>query len=292
MYKRQVWYTFNAGENTSVTITLDQGTMEDWAVVVSDGCGGNELLCALQPAAPIVFATSPFTDYVVQVYSNYAIGNGGDFSICISGDVPTLVCDGGLVETSDGAFSVDVCQDVDADIIDFITTSTSAENYSFFLTDDNDVIIAQLVGGSLDFNSAPLGAYRVWGLSYNGTLIGADPGSLITDVVTTGICADLSDNYVLVNVEICDGVSEISAGAWTLFPNPGNGDFSLNGPAAGGLTNIDVLDMDGRLVFAGRRSIVAGQPQSFTLAGMLARGVYTVRIANGAGTSTLRLVVQ
>ncbi|MBK9175213.1 MAG: hypothetical protein IPM46_02515 [Flavobacteriales bacterium] len=38
-YLMDVWYTFNAGTNTSVTINFNSGTMEDWSITVTDGCG-------------------------------------------------------------------------------------------------------------------------------------------------------------------------------------------------------------------------------------------------------------
>jgi hypothetical protein len=167
------------------------------------------------PTDPIVIATSAFTDYVVQVYSNFTYGNGGAFSICLTGETPTVVCDGGLVQTSGGQFSVDVCQDTEADVIDFITSSTSGEQYSFLLTDDNDAIITVLVGGSLDFNSAPMGLYRVWGVSHNGDLVGAEPGLSAIDITSTGTCVSLSSNYVLVNVDICDGLNGPSNTPWS-----------------------------------------------------------------------------
>ncbi|MBK6829891.1 MAG: T9SS type A sorting domain-containing protein [Flavobacteriales bacterium] len=287
-----VWYTFNAGPNTSVTINFDQGTMEDWAIVISDGCNGNELACVIQPVTPIDFTTVPDTDYLVRVYSNATFGNGGQFSLCITGDTPTVVCDGGSVQTSTGAFSVDVCQDVDADIIDFNTTSTSAENYVFLLTDESNVIIAQLMGGSLDFNSAGLGVYRVWGISYNGTLVGADPGSLATEITSTGTCVDLSDNYVLVNVDICDGITDMTVASWNLFPNPGNGDFSLTYAGPDAITTLDVVDMEGRVVYQERQSMSTGQVVPFALHGQLAMGVYNVRLNSEAGSANLRLVVR
>ncbi len=287
-----VWYTFNAGENTEVALTLDPGTMEDWAVAVYDGCGGTEIACFITPTEPIILATSAFTDYVVQVYSNFTFGNGGQFTLCLTGDVPTVVCDGGLVQTSDGHFSVDVCQDTEADVIDFVNSSTSSEEYAFLLTDDNDVIVAVLSGNSLDFNSAAIGLYRVWGISYNGVLTGADPGALATEIASTGSCFELSDNYVLVSVDICDGIAAADRMEWSLFPNPGNGDFSITYAGTAGPVDLEVLDMDGRIVHAERVAMTKGQAQAFALAGKLARGLYTVRLLGPGGPAQLRLVVQ
>lgn len=290
-YLLDVWYTFNAGENTEVTLNLDPGTMEDWAVAIYDGCGGNELACYITPAEPIVIPTSAFTDYVVQVYSNFTYGNGGQFTICLSGAVPTVICDGGLVQTTSGFFSVDVCQDAEADVIDFTNNSNSNEDYAYLLTDDNDVIIAVLVDGSLDFNSAPLGLYRVWGVSFNGTLTDAEPGLLATGIGTTGTCLALSSNYVQVNVEICSGIAGAGTSGWTLFPNPGTGDFNLIAPADG-LVQVEVLDLGGRVAHAGSATMTKGQPMAFNLQGQLASGAYTVRLTGQGQVATLRLVVR
>ncbi|MBK8498420.1 MAG: T9SS type A sorting domain-containing protein [Flavobacteriales bacterium] len=287
-----VWYTFNAGANTTVAINFDAGTMEDWALSILDGCAGNELLCLIQPAGPIDFATDPETDYIVRIHSNLTYGNGGEFSICITGDVPTVICDGGSVQTSDGFFSVDVCQDAFADVIDFATTSAAAENYTFLLTDDSNIIVAQLAGGSLDFNSAALGVYHVWGISHNGDLVGADPGLLATEVTSSGTCIDFSDNFVEVNVEICFGLTEVSNVAWSIFPNPTNGDFTLTYSGPDAFTTLEVLDMEGRMVHRQSSSMSNGQKLVVGLSGSLAMGVYTVRLSNAVGNGAFRLVVR
>lgn len=287
-----VWYTFNSGANTSVTLNFDPGTMEDWAISILDGCAGTELLCFVQPIAPIDLVTDPGTDYVVRIHSNLANGNGGEFTICITGDVPTTICDGGSVQTVDGFFSVDVCMDAVPDVIDFATTSTAAENYTFLLTDDSNIIVAQLVGGSLDFNSATLGTYHVWGISHNGDLVGADPGSLATAVTSTGTCIDFSDNFVVVNVEICDGLADAGAAVWSLFPNPGNGDFTLTYAGPGAMTTLEVVDMEGRIAHRQSAVMTNGQPLAVELNGKLAMGVYTVRLFSTAGSHTTRLVVR
>ena len=287
-----VWYTFNSGANTTVTINFNSGSMEDWALSIATGCAGSELLCLTQPVDPIVFATDPDTDYIVRIHSNLANGNGGQFTLCITGDVPTVICDGGSVQTVDGFFNVDVCQDAVPDVIDFATTSTAAENYTFLLTDDNNIIVAQLMGGSLDFNSAALGIYHVWGLSYNGDLVGADPGLLATEIATTGSCLDFSDNFVQVNVEICDGLVDGSTAAWNLFPNPNTGDFTLTYVGPDAVTTLEVLDMEGRTVHQQRSNMTKGQAVGVELKGQLAMGVYTVRLSNAAGNTNMRMVVR
>lgn len=287
-----VWYTFDSGNNTTVTINLDQGTMEDWAITVSEGCGGTEVYCEVNPAAPIDLATMLNTTYVVRVYSNLDFGGGGEFTICVSADEPAVACDGGEVETGDAQTSVTVCQDATADVIPFVTSSTSTENYSFILTDTDGVIVALLVGNSLDFNSAPLGTYQVWGVSYNGDLENAVPDASIDTLSSTGACLDLSSNSVEVIVEICDGISENTAAGWSLFPNPGNGDATLTYSGRDAMTTIEVIDTRGRIVHQERAMMVHGQRQALPLGGRLEQGVYSIRLTNEGGSAILRMTVR
>ena len=138
-----------------MTIAFDHGSMTDWGLVVTDACAGTELLCIVQPGDLVEVVTQQNTDHWVRIYSNLQFGSGGSFALCVTGY--TQICDGGIVSTAAGGTNpVTVCQDAQADVIDLITSSTSTENYTFVLTDENDNIVAVLAGGSLDFNSAPL----------------------------------------------------------------------------------------------------------------------------------------
>jgi hypothetical protein len=291
-YLADVWYTFNSGPNTEVTITFDSGTMTDWVIVVTDACEGNELVCAIMPTDDIVLATAPDSDYIVRVYSNLQFGDPGVFAICVSAEVPTVLCDGGEVSTTDGDTALVICQDENADVLFFESTSTSNEAYTFILTDEDNAIVTALVGNSLDFNSAALGVYRVWGISHNGTLVGVLPGQPATGITTTGDCLELSANFVQVTVEVCTGVAENTENAWTLFPNPGNGDFTVrySGPNADVL--MEVTDMSGRVVFSRQAAMTTGALHQVQLAGRMAPGMYTVRFMQEGAATNLRLVVR
>ena len=287
-----VWYTFDSGTNGSVTINFENSTMADWAITVSEGCGGTEVYCEVNPTEPIELTTTAATTYVVRIYSNLDFGGGGEFTLCVTGAEPTIVCDGGDVQTSNGETILAICQDVNADVVDFTTTSASGENYAFVLTDENNIIVTVLAGNSLDFNSAALGNYRVWGISYNGDLVGADPGVDATTVTSTGACIEFSTGFVAVSVEICSGVNELTSAAWGIFPNPGNGDITLNYSGADATTVVEVVDMGGRIVHQERVAMVNGQQYPILLAGKLAQGIYSVRLTNAAGRVVLRMVVR
>ncbi len=84
-----MWYAFESGGNSVITVDFNNINMGDWVVVVNEGCGGTEVSCDINPAAPFDIQVTPGTSYVVRVYSNTEFGGGGDFEICLSGAINT-----------------------------------------------------------------------------------------------------------------------------------------------------------------------------------------------------------
>lgn len=288
-----VWYRFNSGENTVVSVVFDPGTMTDWGVAVSDACtGGSELACEINPAVPIDVTTAPDTDYWVRVYSDMGAGSGGQFTLCVSGTAPTIVCDGANVQLGDGSTNITICQDGDPDVIDVLNSSASVQAYDYVVTDESDIIVALMAMGSLDFNALPMGGYRVWGVSHNGALQGVTPGSPASGITSDGACIDLSNGFVTVSVEICNGMSEPLDGAWDLFPNPASGTVNIRYMGVTVAATIEVIDMGGRIVSSERTPLTHGQVHSVHNAAELAPGAYTVRLNDGLTVTNLRLVVQ
>lgn len=95
------WYSFGSGDNTMVTVNFTNLNMGDAVVVVSEGCSGAEVSCAIGPTIPYDIMVTPNTDHVVRVYSNTQYGGGGDFEICLSGALST-----GAAQWSAPAWSV------------------------------------------------------------------------------------------------------------------------------------------------------------------------------------------
>jgi hypothetical protein len=286
-----VWYSFLAGENTSVELVLDPGNMTDWGITVNSDCGGTELLCAVRPDGPLSLATEPGNTYWVRVWTNLQSGAGGAFTLCVTGSAPTVQCDGGSVTTSTGSSSESVCQDALSDVLSFTATTSSSEAYTFIVTDEAGAILTPLANDALDFNGVPLGTYRVWGISHNGNLVGVSSGADLAAVTSAGECLELSSNFVTVSVELCTGMNEATTADWMLFPNPGNGDFTLLPAYSGSNVDLDVLDQRGRIVHQERISVVKGEPIAIALGARPTPGVYTVRMSGNAHMNTLRLVV-
>ena len=83
---RDVWYTFNTGGHTEISITLSPGTATDWNYVIYDACQGTELVCVTVPTGTQTYTATPNADFILQIESNLDYGNGGTFQLCIEGN--------------------------------------------------------------------------------------------------------------------------------------------------------------------------------------------------------------
>ncbi len=115
--------------------------------------------------------------------------------------------DGGRVSLPDGSEQTVICSgDDNPDVLSFVTTSTSDENYAFVITTLNNDIIAIADGDSYDFAGDRNAIFRVWGLSYTGNILAQLGDNAATTALTDG-CFLLSDNFIVVQRDIVDGAT-------------------------------------------------------------------------------------
>ncbi|NNE55894.1 MAG: T9SS type A sorting domain-containing protein [Flavobacteriales bacterium] len=128
--------------------------------------------------------TSDF--WMIQSSPTFGSANDG-------GGGPT--CDGGSVLIDGGGTSIDLCSgDAEDDIVQFDNDSPSADQYMYVICDANDFILG-FPGGSNDFNEAPPGVCRVYGVSFTGNFT-AGVGANITQATLSDDCFDISENYI------------------------------------------------------------------------------------------------
>ncbi len=134
----------------------------------------------------------------------------------------TLV-DGGQVSTSDGSTEIQVCaNDGIADVVSFSSETEAIGPYSFFLTDENDNIIIQLEGNSINLDVVPAGICKIWGVSHKDEL-SATVGANILTAQLANNCFDVSDNAViLIKDEVLGGTISFSDGSSQQFTCPEN----------------------------------------------------------------------
>lgn len=104
--------------------------------------------------------------------------------------------DGGTVAMPSGATERYTCaQDGNADIVMFTHNNNSTSSYVYVITDDNNNVLGLPPADSADFDAAPPGNCRVWGLSFTGDMT-LFPGDNIMNKSLSTDCYDLSENYI------------------------------------------------------------------------------------------------
>lgn len=129
-------------------------------------------------------------------------------------EVVKTVPDGGKVSFTNGTDSLSTCEgDPSAAVLSFVRMNTSNAPYRFILTDENNQILQNnLDGNRLDFAALPVGAYRVWGVSFTGSFAG-EVGDNAAGVNLSSDCFELSDNFVkVIKRGLNPGVVTLSSG--------------------------------------------------------------------------------
>ncbi len=171
---------------------------------------------------------------------------------------------GGEVALDNGETRIEICVgDTIADILTFNTTGAGA-NYQYIITDDSNVILERPTNNTFNFNNAPSGICRVWGVAHN-SLFTLNQGDTLRGISRPNACFDYSDNFIEVvrseDAPICGEECLVSAGiinvADVLYC-VGDGESDLvEGNilgADGDFTQILVTDAD---------SIIVALPDSF-----------------------------
>lgn len=112
--------------------------------------------------------------------------------------------DGGTLRLSSGATSFSLCLGQGSGFISFLNSSATSLPYRYVLTNDKDQVVLVLSGSSFDISIMPMGGYRVYGVSFTGTL-NLRPGMDIRSANISDRCYDLSDNYVSLFNELVRG---------------------------------------------------------------------------------------
>ena len=245
---RDVWYSFDSGDNTEVTITVDPQTMSDPGIEVRTVCGGSVVFCGALETSYVV-PVAPNTSYRLRVFSNNDLGAGGSFQLCVqAGAAPA--CDGGTVVSGVAEDPLVLCT-VDAPVV-FTLEGEGTATERLVLTTDADTIVSVLSGGVVDPAQLIPGTYRVHGLSYDGDAIGLDAGSALAEVTATGACILWSDTFRTVVVEICQGVDAAGAGTAPVIATMEEEDLLLTWRQADADVLLEVFGMRGELLHAQR----------------------------------------
>lgn len=316
-----VWYSFNSGPDTTVTVELINGTAGDLNFTVQTSCDpGAELWCELGPFVPIDIIVVPNTDYYVRVFSNLDYGVGGDFTLCVSHPAtapappnddcsaavmltPATTCNP-VVGTTAGAGQSMVPTECNG-----VGASSNANDvwYAFTATTTNDTIVVE---GIDDFDavievfSGTCGNLTSLACANNNF----PQGEAVTErLFITGLSVD-SVYYVRVydyghfsaghNFNICvksdvsSAISEAPGAAFTVYPNPSEGKLNVSSAGLSGAVDIELTDMTGRVVYGSRQTMNANQPVTLPLGGKLAQGTYLLRLITATGSVSRPVMIR
>lgn len=131
---------------------------------------------------------------------------------------------GGTVALVDGGTEVTVCsQDGVADFVEVVSAGASGESFTYLVTDSDNVILFVSTLSTLDFDNAPFGVCRIWGLSYQGALLASEDDDAGVAQLAEG-CFSLSDNFVTVTREdLVGGTISTDANQTEIFTCPNDG---------------------------------------------------------------------
>ncbi len=99
------------------------------------------------------------------------------------------------------------------------------------------------------------------------------------------------EDYTL-NLIAFSSVEEHNASAWSVFPNPGNGDITIQYGGHDTKVTMEVMDMTGRLIHGEVMGMTQGGQVLLPLAGRLAAGTYIIRFTSDKHIHEQRFIVR
>ncbi len=103
---------------------------------------------------------------------------------------------GGDVTTADGETSAFYCPSPATPGIEMATTSDTRVGYVYLVTNQSNDILAFSETSAVDLSGLPVGTYRIWGLSYTGTLQFAIGDNILGAAPLASSCFEISSAFV------------------------------------------------------------------------------------------------
>ncbi len=225
---------------------------------------------------PIDLTTLPDGDYVA-----YNIASFDDTEIVVGDNIDDIDHDcfdvsdpasfskveniSGNVSLSDGTTSIQICVgDTINDVLTFINDGSS-EFYQYVVTDSMDIILNVVADDTFDFNNAPAGTCRVWGVATSVPIL-IEVDQPIGSVLQGPACIDLSGNFIEVErfdsgVVCGEVICDADGGTIILDTN-----FFCVGDGMEDLVNGSIIDTVGNffdLIVTDADSTIISLPESF-----------------------------
>ena len=224
--------------------------------------------------------------------------------ITVVSEVPA----GGTVQTADGRTDIAVIAgDGKPDRIGFVKIGASLNTpYLLLLTSTNNTILQIITTDTFDFESLPVGKYRMWGLAYSGILLAA-PGANATQAPLSDNCFFLSANFINIEVQPKPQIGAVTGGFTALqreesplrgfrmaaSPNPTPGSlrvyFHLE-DALPEMVQLQLVSLSGQILRVLQIQGVTGLNEVSLEMDGLGDGVYLLKAQSGRQYEILKIV--
>ncbi len=143
-----------------------------------------------------VYALSSFDDTGVMVGDMIDGIDHDCFDISEPMTFDKILNGGGAISLEDGTTEVSICiNDTIPDLLTFASSATG-NNLQYVITDDANIILDITNDNFFDFQNAPIGICRVWTLVSSDEITLVIGEELMAPDATSGICAELSSNFI------------------------------------------------------------------------------------------------
>ena len=130
------------------------------------------------------------------------------------------------------------------------------------------------------------GCSITWTASESGTYL-----IVINDVNNCGVAGNTDNGFPALTCALATSVEEVATNTFGVFPNPNKGQFNITFEGAGGLAQIDVLEVSGKTVFTSQFNF-AGEAYLPVDLGRQAGGMYFVRITMNDQVNVMKVTVH
>ncbi len=236
------------------------------APAVNDDCANAISLTAGAFCNPLTFGANLTTESLPGLLCNGFTGNANDdiwFSFVATATDMTV----GATGTDDGDGNVNTGYDVVIEVFD-VCAGTSLGCADATLSGEAEVV---------ELTGLTVGTTYVFRVYNYYTAIPAPNSVAVCVVEGVGINIGIPENT--------------GTEAWSIFPNPAEGSFSLSYTGVNTTGDIELIDVTGRVVYMERASLVNGTVRTIELTDLSA-GNYTVRLTAAGERTTQRLLVK
>ncbi|CAN5918247.1 hypothetical protein BH11BAC7_BH11BAC7_16010 [soil metagenome] len=253
----------------------------------ANGCTNTDFLTVTVLPLPNITANSSAS--TVCQGAMVTLSGGGGVSYTWTGSVTDMVPFAATVTGTYTVTGVDASGCVNNDSITVNVnpgpTVTGTSTSTVMCLDDAN---ATLTGSPVSGTWSGTG---VSGTSFDPTTAGVGPEVVTYSFTNVNGCTGTAS--VTINVNACVGVAENALeNSVSVYPNPNNGTFTISINANLGDVQIEMLDIQGRIIYTSHESnVAAGFTNAVSLDGM-SNGIYMLRLTSGDTQQMIKVSVQ